>query len=60
MQVEPDTGQIAYTSASTASPPPETALPPGQQKRTALPSLQLKTASMPEEDSARPAGHTVA
>ena len=70
MQVEPDTGQIAYTSASTASPPPETApspgrlkpetaLPPGQLKRTALPSLQLKTTSRPDEDSTRPAGPAV-
>ena len=54
------TGQTAYTSACTASPPPETALPPGQLKRTVLPSLQLKTTSIPGEDSARPAGHTVA
>jgi len=44
----------------TACIPPSLATQqPEGDRRTALPSLQLKTTSMPE-DSARPAGHTVA
>ena len=61
MQLE-STIQTACTPPSLTTQRQDrlTALPSLQLKRTALLSLQLKTTSMPDEDSARPAGHTVA
>ena len=67
-QVEPETGQTVYTrletdtgqtSCTSASPPPETALPPGQLKTASMPGEDSVRPAGPAVDSARPAGHTV-